>query len=119
LRAREVLAIEIEHSIEADGVVDCLDRLATEPGQPRDVSVDHGPEFIAYTVADRCRFNGTDTDFIDPCSPRQNAWIESFNGRLRDEILDGQRFDSPLEPNVLLEECRIDYNKNRPHSAHG
>ena len=80
---------------------------------------DHGPEFIAYAVADWCRFNGTDTAFIDPGSPWQNAWIESFNGRLRDEYLNGQLFDSLLEARVLLEDWRIDYNINRPHSAHG
>ena len=80
---------------------------------------DHGPEFIAYAVADWCRFNGTDTVFIDPGSPWQNAWIESFDGRLRDEFLNGQLFDTLLEAKVLLEDWRIDYNINRPHSAHG
>jgi len=64
-------------------------------------------------------FNGSDTVFIDPGSPWQNAWIESFNGRLRDNFLNGQRFDSLLEAQVLLEDWRIDYNINRPHSAHG
>ena len=55
---------------------------------------DHGPEFIAYAVADWCRFNKTNTVFIDPGSPWQNAWIESFNGRLRDEYLNGQLFET-------------------------
>jgi putative transposase len=57
--------------------------------------------------------------FIDPGSPWQNAWIESFNGRLRDEFLNGHRFDSLFEAQVLVEDWRIDYNMNRPHSAHG
>ena len=57
--------------------------------------------------------------FIDPGSPWQNAWIESFNGRLRDELLNGWHFDSLLEAKVLIEDWRIDYNINRPHSAHG
>jgi putative transposase len=70
-------------------------------------------------VADWCRFNGTGTVFIDPGSPWQNAWIESFNGRMRDEHLNGQQFDSLLEAQVLTEDWRIDYNMNRPHSAHG
>jgi putative transposase len=61
----------------------------------------------------------TDTVFIDPGSPWQNAWIESFNGRLRDEFLNGQLFDTLLEAQVLLEDWRTDYNINRPHSAHG
>ena len=80
---------------------------------------DNGPEFIANAVADWCRFNGAGTVFIDPGSPWQNAWIESFNGRLRDEFLNGHRFDSLLEAQVLIEDWRIDYNMNRPHSAHG
>jgi putative transposase len=117
--SRECLAIDTERSIDADGVVACLDRLAAERGAPAYVRFDHGPEFIAYAVADWCRFNGTDTIFIDPGSPWQNGWIESFNGRLRDEYLNGQRFDSLLEAKVLLEDWRIDYNINRPHSAHG
>jgi putative transposase len=79
----------------------------------------HGPEFIAYAVADWCRFNGTGTIFIDPGSPWQNAWIESFNGRMRDEHLNGQQFDSLLEAKSQTEDWRIDYNMNRPHSAHG
>ena len=80
---------------------------------------DNGPEFIAHAVADWCRFNGVDTVFIDPGSPWQNAWIESFNGRLRDELLNGWHFDTLLEAQVLIEDWRIDYNINRPHSAHG
>ena len=149
----ECLAIDVERSIDADGVVSCLERLArergapayvrfdhgpefiayavadwwcaclerlaAERGAPAYVRFDHGPEFIAYAVADWCRFNGTGTVFIDPGSPWQNAWIESFNGRLRDEYLNGQHFDSLLEAQVLLEDWRIDYNMNRPHSAHG
>jgi len=116
---RECLAIDIERSIDADGVIRCLEHLAAERGAPRYVRFDHGPEFIAYAVADWCRWNGTDTVFIDPGSPWQNAWIESFNGRLRDEFLNGQQFDSLLEAQVLTEDWRIDYNVNRPHSAHG
>ena len=73
----------------------CLERLAAERGAPAYVRFDHGPEFIAYAVADWCRFNGTDTVFIDPGSPWQNAWIESFNGRMRDEHLNGQQLRQP------------------------
>ena len=116
---REALATDVERSIDADGVVRCLERLAAERGAPAYVRFDHGPEFIAYAVADWCRFNGTGTVFIDPGSPWQNAWIESFNGRMRDEHLNGQQFDSLLEAKVLTEDWRIDYNINRPHSAHG
>ena len=116
---REALATDVARTIGADGVVSCLERLAAERGAPAYVRFDHGPEFIAYAVADWCRFRGTNTVFIDPGSPWQNAWIESFNGPMCDEHLNGQQFDSLLEAKVLTEDWRIDYNLNRPHSAHG
>jgi putative transposase len=116
---RECLAIVVERSIDADRVVATLDRLVVERGAPAFVRFDNGPEFIAYAVADWCRFNGVGAVFIDPGSLWQNAWIESFNGRLRDELLNAWRFDSLLEAKVLIEDWRIDYNLNRPHSAHG
>ena len=111
-------AIVVARSIDADQVVAILDRLALQRSAPRFVRFDHGPEFIAYAVADWCHFNGIDTVFIDPGSPWQNAWIESFNGRLRDELLNGWTFDSLLEAQVLIEAWRVDYNHHRPHSAH-
>ena len=92
--------------------------MSTEPGQLH-VRFDHGPEFIAHAVADWCRFNHCDSVFIDPGSPWQNAWIESFNGRFRDELLNGRHWDSLLEARVIIEDWRIDYNINRPHTAHG
>jgi len=105
------------HLVEAARVLNALtDAQRNALGQER---WDPGPEFIAYAVADWCRFNHTDTVFIDPGSLWQNAWIESFNGRLRDEHLNGQPFDSLLEAQVLTEDWRVDYNCNRPHSAHG
>ncbi|MCV7388770.1 IS3 family transposase [Mycolicibacterium porcinum] len=115
---REALAIEVDRSINADGVVDVLDRLALMHGPPAYVRFDNGPEFVAHAVNDWCRFNGTGSLFIDPGSPWQNAWIESFNGRLRDELLNSWRFDSLREARVIIEDWRIDYNANRPHSAH-
>jgi putative transposase len=116
---RECPAIVVDRSIDADRVVATLDRLALERGAPAFVRFDNGPEFVARAVADWCRFNQVDTVFIDPGSPWQNAWIESFNGRLRDEFLNGWQFDSLLEARVLIEDWRIDYNEHRPHSAHG
>jgi putative transposase len=117
---REALDIVVDRSIDADQVVATLDRLKALTGRaPTYVRFDHGPEFIAAAVADWCRFNGTNTVFIDPGSPWQNAWIESLNGRLRDELLNGWHFDSLLEAQVLIEDWRHDYNTNRPHTAHG
>ena len=117
---RECPAIVVDRSIDADKVVVAtLDCVALDRGFPAFVRFDNGPEFIAAAVADWCRFNGVGTIFIDPGSPWQNAWIESFNSRLRDELLNLWHFDSLLEAQVLVEDWRIDYNTNRPHSAHG
>ncbi len=116
---REALAIEVGRSINADGVVQVLDRLAATRGVPAYVRFDNGPEFVAHAVRDWCRFTGTGSLFIDPGSPWQNAWIESFNGRMRDELLNGWRFDSLLEARVIIGDWRTDYNIHRPHSAHG
>ena len=117
---REALAIEVARNIDADRVVDVLDRLAVERGgAPGFVRFDNGPEFVAVAVADWCRFTGTNSVFIDPGSPWQNAWIESFNGRFRDEFLNARHFDNLLEARVLIDHWRIDYNNNRPHTAHG
>jgi len=116
---RECVAIVVARSIDADGVVATLDRIAATRGTPAYVRFDNGPEFVAHAIAEWCRFNRVDSVFIDPGSPWQNAWIESFNGRLRDEFLNGWHFDSLPEAQVLIEDWRIDYNTNRPHSAHG
>jgi putative transposase len=86
---------------------------------PAYLRFDNVPEFIAHAVADWCLFNGVDTVFIDPGSPWQNAWIESFNSRLRDELLNAWQFDSLLEARVHIGDWRSDYNCNRPHTAHG
>ena len=94
---REALAINADRGIDADGVVEVLDRLALQRGGPHYVRFDNGPEFVAHAVSDWCRFNSAGSLFIDPGSPWQNAWIESFNGRLRDELLNSWRFDSLLE----------------------
>ena len=116
---RECPAIVVDRRIDADRVVAALDAIAAVRGFPASLRYDNGPEFIAAAVDDWCRFNGVNTIFIDPGSPWQNAWIESFNSRLRNELLNGWQFDSLLEARVLIDDWRIDYNNNRPHSAHG
>ena len=85
---RECLAIVVDHSIGADIVVATLARLSIERGRaPAFVRFDNGPEFVSHAVADWCDQAGVGSVFIDPGSPWQNAWIESFNSRLRDELL--------------------------------
>ena len=80
---------------------------------------DNGPAFVAHAVSDWCRFTGAGSLFIDPGSPWQNGSIESFDGRLGDELLNSWQFDSLLEARVIIEGWRIDYNEHRPHTAHG
>ena len=116
---REAIEIKVERSIGADAVVACLEKLSATRRAPNFIRMDNGPEFVAHALDDWCRFNGTASVFIDPGSPWQNAWIESFNGRMRDEFLNGQLFDSLLEAQVLIEDWRIDYNVNRTHSGLG
>ena len=116
---RECLAIEVARSITADDIASLLDRLVAQRGVPCFLRCENGPEFAAFAIADWCRFNASATVFIDPGSPWQNAWIESFNSRLRDEFLNGQLFDSLLEARVLLADWRDEYNHERLHSSHG
>ena len=116
---RESPCMLVERSINADQVITELDRIAAQRGFPAFLRMDNGPEFISHAIADWCRFNGAATVFIDPGSPWQNAWIESFNGRVRDELLNGELFGSLLEAKVVIEDWRLDYNTNRPHSALG
>jgi putative transposase len=116
---REALAIGVDRTIDADGVVEVLDRLTLQRGTPAYLRFDNGPEFVAHAVRDWCRFHSAGSLFIDPGSPWQNAWIESFNGRFRDELLNSWRFDSLREARVIIENWRADYNACRPHSAHG
>src|SRR5665213_3159893 len=116
---RECLTIDVGRSITADDVVNRLDQLASVRGAPCYLRMDNGPEFVAHALVDWCRFNEAGSLFIDPGSPWQNGWIESFNARLRDEHLNGQLFDSLLEAKVLTEAGRIDYNVNRRHSGLG
>ncbi len=116
---REALACEVDHSITADDVIAVLDRLVAVRGRPPAfVRFDNGPEFVAQVVAEWCTMHGTGAVFIDPGSPWQNAWVESFNGRMRDELLNLWQFDSLLEARVIIDDWRHDYNTNRPHSAH-
>jgi putative transposase len=108
-----------ERHINADHVAATLDRLAAVQGYPAYIRFDNGPEFCAYAVADWCRLSSVGVIFIDPGSPWQNGFVESFNGRCRDELLNGERFDSLLEAKVVIGDWRTDYNTRRPHSSLG
>ena len=116
---RECLAAHVDTSITADHLCSVLDRLVALRGAPAYLRCDHGPEFVAYALSDWCRFNNAATTFIDPGSPWQNAWVESFNSRFRDELLNLQLFDSVLEAQFIVDDWRAEYNHVRLHSSLG
>ena len=101
-------------------VVACLDRIVARRGaHPELVRSDNGPELTANALRDWCRFGGAGTSYIDPGSPWQNPWVESYASRMRDELLAIEQFDTILEAEVLVADWREEYNENRPHSALG
>ncbi len=115
---REALAIECRRRIDADQTVNVLDRLVAERGTaPRFVRCDNGPEMTANALRDWCRFSGAGSAYIEPGSPGQNPYVESFGGRVRDELLAVELFSCLAEAQVLIEDWRHDYNHHRPHSA--
>ena len=116
---REALAIVVDRSIGADGVVACLEQLAGLHGPPGCVRMDNGPELTANVLRDWCSFSGANTSYIEPGSPWQNPFVESFGSRVRDEVLSVEAFDSLLEARVVIEDWRIEYNTVRPHSSLG
>jgi transposase InsO family protein len=116
---RESLGIEVRRSMTARDVVGVLQRIVEERGAPRYVRSDNGPEFVARAIRQWLKASGITTLYIDPGSPWQNGYIESFNGKLRDELLSMEVFDSLAEAVVLVEEYRQQYNHQRPHSALG
>jgi hypothetical protein len=85
---RESLCDLVEHSIDADATVACLDKIAAARGRhPAFVRCDNGPELTAHALRDWCRFAGTATSYIEPGSPWENPWVESYGSRIRDELL--------------------------------
>ena len=113
---RECLAIEVDTSLPGLRVAQVLQRLAELRGLPKSITVDNGPEFAAgpwgYQV-------GVKLSFIRPGKPVENAYIESFNGKFRDECLNEHWFMSLRQAKSLIEDWRVEYNTERPHSALG
>src|SRR6202000_2801259 len=114
---REWHAIEVDTSLPARRVVAVLDRLVWEHGLPESLRVDNGPEFISTTLDEWATKHGVKLDFIQPGKPTQNAHVESFNGRFRDECLAQHRFPTLPRAKVEIELYRVDYNRQRPHSS--
>jgi putative transposase len=117
---REALAIRVARSIDADHTTRVLDRIVAERGcGPELVRMDNGPEMTANALRDWCRFSGAGRSFIEPGSPWQNPFVESFGSRVRDEVLAVEAFDSLLEAKTVIEDWRKIYNHQRPHSSLG
>lgn len=116
---RECLALDVERRLRSDDVLDRLEKLFVTRGVPDHIRSDNGPEFTARAVKGWLRSLGVKTLFIEPGSPWENGYIESFNGKLRDELLNGEIFDTLLEAKVLVERWRQEYNRFRPHSSLG
>lgn len=116
---RESIGRRLGRSITADDVVSVLDRVKAERGAPEYIRMDNGPEMIAGAIRDWCRLAGTGTLYIEPGSPWENPFVESFNARLRDELFNREIFSSVLEAKVLYEDWCTVYNNFRPHSSLG
>lgn len=116
---RECLAIDASRHIDAIDVIERLADLFILHGFPEYIRSDNGPEFVATKLRDWLRTSGVKTLYIEPGSPWENGYIESFNGKLRDELLNGEIFDTLFEVKVLAELFRVEYNTFRPHSSLG
>ena len=116
---RESPAIEIGRSIKAGDVIAVLEYLFLVRGIPRFIRSDNGPEFIADAIKKWLAAKHVQTLYIKPGSPWENGYIESFNGRLRDDVLNRELFHSVREAKVIVENWRLEYNNHRPHSGLG
>jgi putative transposase len=116
---RECLAIDVARRLTSEDVLERLSDLFIRRGVPNYIRSDNGPEFTAKCVKEWLTRVEVKTLLIEPGSPWENGYIESFNGKFRDELLDGEIFDTLLEAKVLIERWRVEYNTIRPHSALG
>src|SRR4051794_21417661 len=114
---RECPAIEVDTSLGGSRVRRVLDRIASERGLPAAIVVDNGPEFRRRALAAWSEERRVRLEFIQPGKPVQNAYVESFNGRLRDECLNANWFTSLNDTRRKIETWRQDYNEQRPHSS--
>ena len=114
---RECLVIEVDMSLSGERVARVLDRLVESGRKPKVIVLDNGPELTSRAVDTWAVRNKVHLHYIDPGRPMQNAYIESFNGRFRDECLNQHWFTSLEEARAVIEEWREDYNGKRPHSS--
>jgi putative transposase len=115
--SRESLAIVVERKLKSDDVLHCLTDLFLTHGPPEHIRSDNGSEFTAKAVRQWLANTGVRTLYIEPGSPWENGYCESFNSKLRDELLDREIFYNIKEAQVLIERWRVEYNTFRPHSS--
>jgi putative transposase len=116
---RECPLLLVDRSLPASRVVDALDALLLLRGQPQAIVCDNGPEFVSQALDQWASCHGITLDFIRPGRPVENCFIESFNGRLRDECLNQHHFPTLAEARERIEQWRQEYNTERPHSSLG
>ena len=116
---REALAIDVDQGIKGEQVVAAVTRIASVGGTPKTIRVDNGPEFISKALDRWAYENGVTLDFSRPGKPTDNAFVESFNGRLRDECLNSHWFLSLADARAKIEAWRRGYNESHPHTALG
>ena len=115
--SRECLAIVTERSLKSDDVLECLAELFIRNGVPEYIRSDNGSEFTAKELRTWLKRIGVQTLYIELGSPWENGFNESFNGKFRDELLNGELFYTLKEAKVLIEKWRLEYNTFRPHSS--
>jgi putative transposase len=116
---RECLAIRVARRLGSNEVIEALADVMLWRGIPEHIRSDNGPEFVAKELRKWLGNVGTGTLYIEPGSPWENGYCESFNGKLRDECLNGEIFYSLKEAQIVIETWRVEYNTRRPHSALG
>ena len=114
---RECLAIDVSRRLNSADVIDRLFDLFISRGMPEYIRSDNGPEFVSKSIRRWLHISGVRTLYIEPGSPWENGYIESFNGKLRDELLNREIFDTVFEAKVLAERWKWEYNTVRPHSS--
>ena len=117
--SRQSPLLEVAARMSGQTVSEALDRVFNDEPRPRSITVDHGTQFQSRVLEDWAYRRGVQLDFIRPGKPVENAFIEAFNGRLRDECLNVHQFASLADAKTKIETWRLDYNQRRPHSSLG
>jgi putative transposase len=116
---RECLALEVDRSITADKVIDVLAELFRVRGVSKHIRSDNGPEFIAKAIRRWLSYAGVEALYVEPGSPWENGYAESFHSRLRDELTNREEFTNLAEARYMADDWRLEYNHRRPHSSLG